>query len=313
MSRHRHARRLLAALAGTVAVAAAIAAIAAATVMHSTKLGPRLCETTGGGKFVRIPGFPGEMIDRRLLTDIQWLQRRYRIFITDGYSMDDVHAENGEHPIGLALDIVPDKAVGGRWSDITRLARWAEPRQNHPRSPFRWVGYDGDANHGRGNHLHLSWSHSETRVGRPAKIVDTIRCPVPGVPVPPVPPTEPPVPEPPPPPPPPPTGGATSSGAHGSRQGEREHDGHRTGRGGRHHGDGRGGGRGGRADGRHGDGRRGHHGGHGGSGARDHAGGIARDNRSLPLSGGISRSKLSTGHARLAPVVPETDGVGLDD
>ena len=28
----------------------------------------------------------------------------------------------GEHPIGLALDIVPDKAAGGSWSDITRLA-----------------------------------------------------------------------------------------------------------------------------------------------------------------------------------------------
>ena len=36
-----------------------------------------------------------------------------------------------------------------------------------PRAPFRWVGYDGDANHGRGHHLHLSWNHSETKPGPP--------------------------------------------------------------------------------------------------------------------------------------------------
>ena len=100
-----------------------LAALAVASPMQSTKLGPRLCETTGGGKFVRIPGFPGEMIDRRLLTDIKWIEQRYPIFITDGYSMDDVHAENGEHPIGLALDIVPNRAEGGHWGDITALAR----------------------------------------------------------------------------------------------------------------------------------------------------------------------------------------------
>src|SRR4051794_34303905 len=85
---------------------AAIAVLAVAGIaqsagrMSSRVLGPKLCETTGGGKFVSIPGFPGERIDRRLLTDIRWIRHRYPIFITDGYSMDDVHAANGEHPIG---------------------------------------------------------------------------------------------------------------------------------------------------------------------------------------------------------------------
>jgi hypothetical protein len=46
------------------------------------------------------------------------------------------------------------------WAPITRLAHWAEPSQNHPVSPFRWVGYEGDAGHGCGNHLHLSWNHA---------------------------------------------------------------------------------------------------------------------------------------------------------
>jgi hypothetical protein len=183
-------RRLLALLGIATAIALAVAGVAAAR-MTSTKISPTLCETTGGGKFVAIPGFPGEMIDRRLLADIRWLRKRYPIFITDGYSMSDVHAEEGEHPIGLALDIVPDKAAGGRWSDITRLARWAEPKQDQPRAPFRWVGYDGDEGHGRGDHLHLSWSHSETRPGFTAKLIDTIRCPDPiGTPTePPAPPT----------------------------------------------------------------------------------------------------------------------------
>ena len=172
-------RPLLTGLAAALALVLAVAGIAAAARMTSTKLGPSLCETVGGGKFVDIPGFPGEMLDRRLLADVRWLRQHYRIFITDGYSLSDVHSELGEHPLGLALDIVPDKAAGGRWSDVTRLARWAEPRQNRPRAPFRWVGYNGDAGHGRGHHLHLSWSHSRARPGRPAKLINTIRCPDP--------------------------------------------------------------------------------------------------------------------------------------
>lgn len=167
-------RTLAPALAAALLLALTGAAIAA---MQSTKLGPGLCETTGGGRFVDIPGFPGEAIDRRLLTDIRMLEQRYSVFITDGYSMDRAHAENGEHPIGLALDIVPNKAAGGRWADIDRLAAWAEPRQDRPRQPFRWVGYEGDRGHGRGHHLHLSWSHSFAKPGRVARTVYTSRCP----------------------------------------------------------------------------------------------------------------------------------------
>ncbi len=163
--------------------------------MKSTPQLDGTCATTGGGRIVSIPGFPGESIDRRLLDDIRWLEQRYRIFVTDGYSGDAVHAANGEHPLGLALDIVPNKAAGGTWQDVSRLARWAEPRQNRPRAPFRWVGYTGDEGHGPRHHLHLSWNHTEVRPGkRTARTVYTVRCPS-GTPVPPVPPT-PPVPPP---------------------------------------------------------------------------------------------------------------------
>ena len=59
------------------------------------------------------------------------------------------------------------------WRPITRLAKWAEPSQNHPVAPFRWVGYDGDAGHGCGNHLHLSWDHAPARSYTLAEWVET--------------------------------------------------------------------------------------------------------------------------------------------
>ena len=164
----------------TLVLVALVAAAPASARMSSTKVEPGVCLTEGGGRFVDIPGFPGEMIDRRLLRDVRMLERRYKILMTDGFSLDSIHSANGEHPIGLALDIVPDRAKGGTWADIDALAAWAEPRQNDPIAPFRWVGYDGDPNHGRGNHLHLSWSHSPAKFGKPAESVYTVRCPKPG-------------------------------------------------------------------------------------------------------------------------------------
>jgi hypothetical protein len=120
-----------------------------------------------------VPHEQGDMVDSRIVPDLRWLARRYPIFVTDGYSgplpdgarvgCNGCHVRNSDHYNGLAVDIVP---LGGgtkcdaSWAPITRLAHWAEPRQNHPRPPFRWVGYEGDAGHGCGNHLHLSWEHA---------------------------------------------------------------------------------------------------------------------------------------------------------
>jgi uncharacterized membrane protein YgcG len=169
--------RAVCALATIAAAGTLLASATQAGAMRSTKLGPHLCKTVNGGRFVKIPGFPGERIDRRLLRDIRWMKRKFHVFITDGYSTDPVHAQNGEHPIGLAADIVPNVAKGGGWSDIGDLAHVAEPIQNQPIMPWRWVGWNGDAGHGRGHHLHLSWAHSDTRPTVPARVVYTRRCP----------------------------------------------------------------------------------------------------------------------------------------
>ncbi|HEX5909836.1 MAG TPA: hypothetical protein VFY44_05035 [Thermoleophilaceae bacterium] len=126
---------------------------------------------TGGGRFVAVPGQVDTRVDRRILPAVLYLVRRYHLRLGDGYKVGGNHKEKGEHPLGLGLDIYP--GAGGSWRQIDKLAKWAEPRQNRPRPPFRWVGYDGDYNHGRGNHLHLSWMHSAGRPGRPVRSVWT--------------------------------------------------------------------------------------------------------------------------------------------
>jgi hypothetical protein len=134
----------------------------------------------GAGKIVPIPAAipheEGDMVDKRILPDLRWIAKRYPIFVTDGYSgplpngehagCNRCHVRGSDHYNGLAVDLVPlngDGKCDATWAAITRLALWAEPVQNEPRAPFRWVGYNGDAGHGCGNHLHLSWNHAETR------------------------------------------------------------------------------------------------------------------------------------------------------
>lgn len=120
-----------------------------------------------------IPHEEGDMVDRRIVGDLRWIAARFPIFVTDGYSgplpdgehvgCNDCHVRNSDHYNGLAVDLVPlggSTTCDASWAPIARLAHWAEPTQNHPRPPFRWVGYDGDAGHGCGDHLHLSWEHA---------------------------------------------------------------------------------------------------------------------------------------------------------
>lgn len=116
-----------------------------------------------GSDIIPIPGNPGKFIHRRILPQLMPLLRRFKLRVTDGFAKAG-HANNSDHYWGGAVDLVP--GADGNWDLVDALAKWAEPRQGSPRFPFRWVGYDGDEGHGRGNHLHLSWSHAG--IGRDA-------------------------------------------------------------------------------------------------------------------------------------------------
>lgn len=137
-----------------------------------------------------IPHEAGDMIDARLLPDLRWIAQRYPIYVTDGYSgplpgggwagCHGCHTAGSDHYNGLAVDIVPLVPSGrcdAKWTAITRLARWAEPVQNKPVLPFRWVGYDGDAGHGCGHHLHLSWNHAAAKRYATAPWVEVFPAP----------------------------------------------------------------------------------------------------------------------------------------
>lgn len=113
------------------------------------------------------------MVDRRIIPNLRWIAQRFPIYVSDGYSgplpngehagCHGCHVRNSDHYNGLAVDISPlnwSEECDGNWRGITSLARWAEPVQNRPAPPFRWVGYDGDSGHGCGHHLHLSWEHA---------------------------------------------------------------------------------------------------------------------------------------------------------
>ena len=127
------------------------------------------------------------MVDSRIVPDLRWLAARYPIFVTDGYSgpltdgehigCDECHASASDHLNGLAVDLVPTEdttTCGPNWEPITALALWAEPEQEKPVAPFRWVGYEGDAGHGCGNHLHLSWNHATVAEYRLAEWVEVL-------------------------------------------------------------------------------------------------------------------------------------------
>lgn len=206
---HIRAPRLAAALIATAALVSAGAA-------SSGAVAPAYHTNYGVGKIVRlgksIPHAPGVMVDRRIVNNLRYLSQRYAIYVVEGFAgplagVGEVgcrhcHVTRSDHYNGLAADIVPLRWDGSgcdrSWKPVTRLALWTEPRQNQPRMPFRWVGYNRDDNHGCGNHLHLSWNHANAKRFRVADWVTVFDLPIrpvepveplpPPVPVPPVPP-----------------------------------------------------------------------------------------------------------------------------
>jgi hypothetical protein len=118
------------------------------------------------GWLASVPGFPAQRCDARIVPDVVALVASYGLRLTDCFG-GAPHAINGEHPLGLAVDLVP---VDGDWRRTERLARAAGWQPSCAadgcggRGPFRQVLYNGFPGHGdprysRQPHLHLSWSH----------------------------------------------------------------------------------------------------------------------------------------------------------
>jgi hypothetical protein len=146
------------------------------------RLGPIVRERGGG--LVSLPtsitGGARIECDRRIRPDVLVLVRRFRVRVTACFA---IHASGGEHPLGAAVDLVPEPDVA--WSSSTeRLARkvgWTTSCAASgvapacARPPFRFIGYNGFPDHGDpthchpckgGPHLHLSWLTSAS-IGEP--------------------------------------------------------------------------------------------------------------------------------------------------
>lgn len=130
---------------------------------------------------VDVPGFPGERCDRRIVADVVRLVTRYGLHLTDCFG-GAPHARNGEHPLGLAVDVVP---ADGNWSRTLRLATdagWSPSCASDGcagRGPFRVVLYNGFSSHGDPSvtsspHLHLSWEHGAAPPFSPARWVKVV-------------------------------------------------------------------------------------------------------------------------------------------
>ncbi len=132
-----------------------------------------------------VPG-TGAVCDRRIVPDVELLLERYKMALGDCYSAGGPHKALGEHPIGLATDLVPGR--GGSWDLLAKAARdfgWRESCGStgcagQLPAPFRFIGWNGYPGHGdpahvgAKAHLHFSWQHTPTLPGTPAARVQTL-------------------------------------------------------------------------------------------------------------------------------------------
>lgn len=139
--------------------------------------GPGTAPGYARGGIVPIPGMTGEFIAKPILPALLSMLKKFRALVTDGWASGG-HSRGSDHYWGGAVDLVP--ASGGSWGLLDRLAKaagWRPDRGGVPvGGPFRWIGWNTEANHGappRPNaHLHLSWNRGGPYIG-PAGTFDT--------------------------------------------------------------------------------------------------------------------------------------------
>jgi hypothetical protein len=141
----------------------------------------------GGRWLAALPG-TSTVCDRRIVPDVVALLRRYRMAAGDCFALSG-HATDGEHPLGLGIDLVP--GAGGSWELVAQAAvdlGWrascgTSGCAGRLPSPFRFIGYNGYPGHGDPAHagamahLHLSWQHTPAAPGSPAARVQTLLPP----------------------------------------------------------------------------------------------------------------------------------------
>jgi hypothetical protein len=161
----------------------------AAVSLAGLPAGSTISQALAGGIWLgAVPGTGSTVCDRRIVPDVVALLRRYRLSAGDCFSLTG-HAGAGEHPLGLAIDVVP--APGGSWDLVAQAAIALGWRASCATtgcagqlpSPFRFIGYNGyplhgDPEHAGANaHLHLSWQHTPAAPGSPAARVQTLLPP----------------------------------------------------------------------------------------------------------------------------------------
>ncbi len=180
-------------LASLFSLAAVLLFVQPATAGQYPDRVPQTKIKRGDGHFVpvpdEVPHAEGAYVDNRIRDDLIWISKRFEIYVQEGYAGRlpgggvigcHCHVTDSDHKIGLAVDIYPvdwdGRGCDPSWRPLTKLAHVVEPDQNQTVAPFAWVGYDGDENHGCGDHLHLSWNHApDYKPGKASNWVEAFR------------------------------------------------------------------------------------------------------------------------------------------
>ena len=104
----------------------------------------------------QVPHVDGAYIDKRIKRNLIWLADHFRIYVTEGSPGRAAEREEGRLPqaprrgLRAARSASPSTSrpldndwsghCNKRWASVSKLAKWAEPKQNEPLPPFRWVG-----------------------------------------------------------------------------------------------------------------------------------------------------------------------------
>jgi hypothetical protein len=140
-----------------------------------------------GRWLARVPG-TNEHCDARIVNDVLYLVHRFGLTVTACFAASG-HDVHGEHPLGLAIDVVPSDGNWDRTQAAARLFGWSETCAatgcaGDVRPPLRVVLYNGYSGHGDPEHcrapacqphLHVSWAHAPTEPLSPAPWVEQRR------------------------------------------------------------------------------------------------------------------------------------------